>query len=727
MNKNIHISQPGRLILIFLNFFILCVLNLILFGKILPDVNSASSIWFYVAALMIIFSNYLIEPFYSKPVDIISSSVTFLIALLGVNQKDFLGWNFLIIIGFTFLLISMVIIFLRDKGTDQVRRIINALFILDTEIGKSAVLFSLLFFAALATYFLTEPSKIIILVLFWFCLVTRATDRLWLLIKRIYSMFKHEVKADYIGKLIMTESPLFGITECTDNKPEVNSLVVVFFPEHKGEIALVVQLLLLNNKQWVKILFLNIDFSGKIQINGNTQSAETEVYLLGDINKFLDLKNKLERNEIYKKRDSLLGFVSENSNIKEINFNIINDKANIREGQLIEVQIGTDNIMYQIINGQIESSNLEKGNQFGYINAKARKIGKWNIEKNGFEMIRWMPQPHAPVFILPCKAGAEEFLDSIGRVPGTDFSVELDCHKLVTHNTAILGILGIGKSYLAYEIINKLLKEEIKIICLDITGQYQQRLKEYANYDSTQDEAFDKKVFEELKTLHGRVHKNVAEGGSIGKFRELIRQDIGNFMVSDAKVKIYNPEKFYVIRQDSRPFQDTASMVELTTAEITRIISEQLLGIVKGMGTMEMEGEEKARICLVFEEAHSLIPEWNSAASEGDQTAANGTAKTILQGRKYGLGCMVITQRTANVTKSILNQCNTIFAMRVFDDTGMGFLSNYIGEDYTNALSTLEDRKAVIFGRASSSNSPLIIQLNDKDLYLKKLKQERGT
>ncbi len=49
-------------------------------------------------------------------------------------------------------------------------------------------------------------------------------------------------------------------------------------------------------------------------------------------------------------------------------------------------------------------------------------------------------------------------------------------------------------------------------------------------------------------------------------------------------------------------------------------------------------------------------------------------AKVILQGRKYGLGSFVVTQRTANISKSILNQCNTIFALRVFDDTGKQFL-----------------------------------------------------
>lgn len=100
------------------------------------------------------------------------------------------------------------------------------------------------------------------------------------------------------------------------------------------------------------------------------------------------------------------------------------------------------------------------------------------------------------------------------------------------------------------------------------------------------------------------------------------------------------------------------------------------------------------------------------------QRVVGGTAKAVLQGRKYGLGCLVITQRTANVMKTVLNQCNTVFALRTFDATGMEFLSNYIGEDYAGVLSTLEDRHAIVFGRASSCKQPVLVRINDHDDFL---------
>jgi DNA helicase HerA-like ATPase len=138
------------------------------------------------------------------------------------------------------------------------------------------------------------------------------------------------------------------------------------------------------------------------------------------------------------------------------------------------------------------------------------------------------------------------------------------------------------------------------------------------------------------------------------------------------------------------------------------MISERLIVKASSLGETS-----EARYLIVFEEAHSLVPEWNSIANEGDKTATNGTAKVILQGRKYGLGSFVVTQRTANISKSILNQCNTIFAMRVFDDTGKQFLENYIGSDYSNLLPTLEERHCIAIGKALKLKQPVILELND--------------
>ena len=145
----------------------------------------------------------------------------------------------------------------------------------------------------------------------------------------------------------------------------------------------------------------------------------------------------------------------------------------------------------------------------------------------------------------------------------------------------------------------------------------------------------------------------------------------------------------------------------MNPAEVTAVIARSVLDQVSDAMTSDL------RVCLVLEEAHSLAPEWNSTANDGERQAATATARALMQGRKFGFGSIIVTQRTANVTKSILNQCNTIFALRVYDQTGTEFLGNFIGADYAGLLANLKDRHAIIFGKASSCRSPLLVELND--------------
>jgi hypothetical protein len=256
-----------------------------------------------------------------------------------------------------------------------------------------------------------------------------------------------------------------------------------------------------------------------------------------------------------------------------------------------------------------------------------------------------------------------------------------------------------------------MLLANIKVIALDLTNQYATELTPY--YDG----AAEQTNIDALKATgppgKANVKMNVAEGGSVETFKAELKKQMAAFLTDpNAKMRIYNPTSFEIWRQDSKPFSGNASMAQLTPTEITRIITETALELCSTTITAQ------AKLCIVFEEAHSLIPEWNAVASEGDKAATNGTAKAILHGRKYGLGCLVITQRTANVTKTILNQCNTVFGLRVYDATGMEFLSNYIGSDYSSVLSTFENRHAVVFGRASSCSDPVLVRLNDRNKFL---------
>lgn len=405
----------------------------------------------------------------------------------------------------------------------------------------------------------------------------------------------------------------------------------------------------------------------------------------------------------------LRGIVDSDTSPDYLLFEVINDEG-IAEGCLAEVRVGeTRQVIYQVIDGVTREEIVQQKNKYGYARARARKIGAWDDVGSRFVPVPWMPRLNSPVFLMESDE-APPAQDCIGHFPRTPYGVRVDVSECVTHNTAILGILGVGKSYLAIELVERMIARGIKVLCLDLTNQYASLLSDFI------DPAYEDARRAELVAAGkgGTANKNKELGGSRKSFAKAVHEQMHAFLApgDDHYLRVFNPASFRVTKQVSGMFNNDADMAHLTASEITAIFSDAALFVCQELGMTD-----EARLCLVYEEAHSLVPEWNSVAADGDKTATATSARAILQGRKYGLGCLLITQRTANVTKTILNQCNTVFAMRTFDDTGKDFLGNYIGSDYASVLPSLQPRHAVIFGKGSSCENPVLIRLNDQDAF----------
>lgn len=408
-------------------------------------------------------------------------------------------------------------------------------------------------------------------------------------------------------------------------------------------------------------------------------------------------------------RSHCIGLVAPDSEIGKLIVDVTAER-DISAGRLVRVRIGDEHVFYQLTNGLTKEEIVQQKNTCGFVAAHAKAVGVWRASESRFTPVRWVPSPNATVMLTAPAAGNFE-RDQVGTFPGTDFGVRIkSVEHLVTHNTTILGILGVGKSTLAMELVERVIKANCRVVVLDLTDQYASELAELLDKD------YVASIVQKLQAVGApgkqNVDKNVEEGGSRQAFAAIVEAELEGFMAGGQQLLVLNPAAFEVWRQDSKPFNGTASMVSLSVCEITHIISDAASRVSQKRGRTD-----SPRLCMVYEEAHSLVPEWNATVYEGDRAASTGTARAILQGRKYGLGCLLITQRTASVTKTILNQCNSVFAMRSFDDTSKDFLSNYIGRDYASLLPSLPERHAVFFGRASSCENPVHIQLNDRTAF----------
>lgn len=415
---------------------------------------------------------------------------------------------------------------------------------------------------------------------------------------------------------------------------------------------------------------------------------------------------------------SIVGYVAESTSIGSLVVRATADASRgsaVTEGRLVAAPIRGKQVLFQVTSAAI-SERVEWGARRNTLEIAARKLGTWDDEEKGFSLVPWVADAGTAVSLVEdAPTGSGPQLTGVGRVPGTSYDIGVRIDSAVLFNTAILGILGVGKTSLAWELIQRMLCDEIRVIVIDITGEYALRFR--AQFP----EAAEKAIYDLLEGYLAPNRPNAGlpreRAGNWNDVRPAIRNLLEKAAASNSRLLILNPSQLDVTAEDGFPQGGVVPLRRLTNVEVVRLIAEEVLDFARTTTPADPREKLLPRLCLVLEEAHSLVPEGGSTADRNEQTATAGTARAVLQGRKYGLGCLLITQRTANVTKTILNQCHTVFAMRSFDATSESFLANYLGREYSALLPSLRDRQAVLFGRASTSQAPVLIELNDRDRF----------
>ena len=115
-----------------------------------------------------------------------------------------------------------------------------------------------------------------------------------------------------------------------------------------------------------------------------------------------------------------------------------------------------------------------------------------------------------------------------------------------------------------------------------------------------------------------------------------------------------------------------------------------------------MEPERRVPISLVCDEAHLYLP--SSDAREPIHQAALSAFEGIAkEGRKYGVGLLVVSQRPSDVSRTILSQCNNFLVMRVANDQDQAMIERLAPEmvaGVKGVLPVLDIGEAVVIGDA---------------------------
>lgn len=665
---------------------VLVVVSAFVDGALVPQPGS-ESLWFYSAALTLMLSDLVLEPWYTRPADAFANASAVLLASfaagsasLEVSNSTFDTGRAVCIAASAFILLAALVAMLTLQPHGAQSKIHRSAFVVASTFGRARVIFSAFFAVTAAAAFADSADKLLVLyvmggLLLWTTPLQTALERLVAV-----------RKGTELPKLVVEEiaQPRIAfLTSASDPPLEVGQSII------RGDEAVGV--------------VVDVSESEEVQ---RVQAALHEGIALAP-------GDELAAGEVAEPGSRVIGAIGKQTSLDRL---VVRgggarfDEVGLREGGLIEADVRGDRILFQVVDAEVEAATPEGTGRSQRVRVMARKLGRWDNGANNFVHADWVPLGGAPARLACVERTQGVDSQLVGRIPGTDYGTRYDATTGATHNTAILGILGVGKTTLAAELTWRTLAAGARVVVIDITNEYA-RLFE-ALFGPEEQASFEASV---NKATKDRVSSKDYEGDSAGNqmlFRKVLRERFSEFFAGDQRLIIVNPSRL-VVTKDDGGFPTNAGtakrLVSLNPAEVTALIAREILSQVSGEITDEL------KVCIVLEEAHSLAPEWNSTANDGEKQAATATARALMQGRKFGFGSIVVTQRTATVTKSILNQCNTVFALRVYDQTGTEFLGNFIGTDYARLLANLPDRHAIVFGKASSCHSPLLIELNNSD------------
>jgi len=300
----------------------------------------------------------------------------------------------------------------------------------------------------------------------------------------------------------------------------------------------------------------------------------------------------------------------------------------------------------------------------------------------------------------------------LGLLEGQDMPVHLDVNKLVQKHCSILARSGSGKSYTAGVLIEELLEQDVPLLVIDPHGEYPSLKHE--NSDTAQQNLMKKFGIEPKGyasqvvvytpanlTLNPEADKvfrldginlsarNIAlmlptdlsdtQMGILYHATKMVEEEKGLYTIDDIILAVGESRsraKWSVI--NSLEMLKETGILSSTPTTIDELVQPGTASIIDMKGIPpDLQSVIVARLCenlfaarktgkippamLVVEEGHNFCPERGYG-----KAASSDILRTIAsEGRKFGLGLMIISQRPARIDKNVLSQCNTQIIMKV--------------------------------------------------------------
>lgn len=163
---------------------------------------------------------------------------------------------------------------------------------------------------------------------------------------------------------------------------------------------------------------------------------------------------------------------------------------------------------------------------------------------------------------------------------------------------------------------------------------------------------------------------------------------------------------------------------EITIIDLSLVPPDILFIVVSVISRLIFEALQRYRrqsgeilpTTLVIEEAHNFIKRFDSESDEisASQLCSHSFEKIAKEGRKFGLGLVLSSQRPSELSQTVLSQCNTYLLHRLVNDRDQEMVKKLVPDNLgsiLNELPILPTKKAILLGWAAPI--PILVEINE--------------
>lgn len=349
----------------------------------------------------------------------------------------------------------------------------------------------------------------------------------------------------------------------------------------------------------------------------------------------------------------------------------------------------------------------------------------------------------------------------IGKILNTDVDVVLSPSDLVQKHVSIIAKSGSGKSYACGVMAEELNRSNVPVVILDLHGEYRsmigpniddddykrmerfgikpkglgKRMREFtfSEVDEVGEKpsplGLDIRGFraEDLLELMGL--KNIGYGTSVlynalTKVTDILGDDWEIYDLIASVQTDNNPAKWNVLnglehlsrlpmfKNPPTPLVNVVVPGKVTVIELKDVpLDTQQVGVAALLKKLFRARKENLipPFMLVVEEAHNFCPQSGPAiTSQVMRTIAS-------EGRKFGLGLTIVSQRPAKVDKNVLSQCGTQILLKVTNPNDLkAIIASFEGLDarMSNEIQNLPVAVAIVVG--GSIPNPVLVEIRTR-------------